>query len=83
MARFLKIRMIKLAAGPEFVLRSGHEYKVPWDQGLALVAAGAAIALDPIGDPVEKEIAVIEPAETAVKPKTTRRRRAAKRKAAG
>lgn len=68
----MRIRMLKAAAGPTINWAVGSVQEVDAETGQALIADGAAVALN---EPDEIESAVVEPGmETAVAP---RRRKSA------
>lgn len=43
----MRIRMVRLAAGPGGVLSPGTEHDLPQAEALAIVASGSAVAMEP------------------------------------
>lgn len=68
-----RIRMITLAAGPAGVLEPGRVYEVEDERAQKLVAAGAAVAVEPQMAKAPIEAAIIEPEETATPARRKRR----------
>jgi len=56
----MKVRMLTTAAGPDGVYTAGEVWDAPDAEASALIAAGAAVALDaPIAD---EQLAILTPA---------------------
>lgn len=75
-----RVKMTKLLAGPDGSLHPGKTYDISADLARTLVAADAAIAVDPLGDAVEAPIEneTVTPPETALAPRQRGRTRGGK-----
>lgn len=79
----MRVRYITLSAGPDGVIQPGTEQEVPESRGLALIAAGSAVALDaPQSRQSPVQTAVKAPEEKAVthEPRPAKRTRRPSRK---
>jgi hypothetical protein len=59
----MKVRMLTTAAGPDGVYRAGELWDAPAKEASALIAVGAAVAVEPLPAPVpDEQQAVLTPA---------------------
>lgn len=64
----MRVRMLTTAAGPDGVYRAGELWDAPAEEASALIAAGAAVAVEPLPALADEQQAILTPtnAEYAV-----------------